>query len=99
MKKIKKNNETMKANSAKLYAVIAKFDYCSTEFYFSKQPHTASTLLPSQIEAPNVPHHNTNKIPAIFRQPIAVMVSIETVTTQGKSLAIYAILPQKDSSI
>jgi hypothetical protein len=31
MKKMEKNNETMKANNAKLYALVAKFDNCSDD--------------------------------------------------------------------
>jgi uncharacterized coiled-coil protein SlyX len=49
MKKMEKNNETIKANNAKLYALVAKFDNCSDDNNDELHCYEQSQMVPKDI--------------------------------------------------
>ena len=49
MKKMEKNNEMMKANNAKLYALIAKFDNCSNDNNDELHCYEQSQMVPEDV--------------------------------------------------
>ena len=68
MKNMGKNNEKMKADNAKLYALTAKYDDCSAdnndEFNFSKQPQMVLPPYPTPLldSQPTEDVHNLIKL-------------------------------------
>jgi uncharacterized coiled-coil protein SlyX len=49
MKKMEKNNETMKANNAKLDALVAKFDNCSDDNNDELHCYEQSQMVPEEV--------------------------------------------------
>ena len=77
MKKMEKNNETMKANNAKLYILTTKYDDCSAdnydEFHFSKQP---------QMVLPPYPTTTGFSANQRCRQPYQIDISITLISSK-----------------